>query len=58
MNVVFDTLDNMQDFDDHEPDFIRLLTHIKDNVQVPLDIHEAKLLYFELVQAPRQARNQ
>lgn len=58
MNVVFDTLDNMQDFDDHEPDFIRLLTHIKDNVQVPLDIHEAKLLYFELVQALRQARNQ
>ena len=56
MHLVLDKLDSIQEFDDHNADFIRFLSHLLGNISVPNDLAEADDLYSDIISKVREMR--
>lgn len=56
MNVVLDTLENIKDFDDHSPDYIRFITALKGNITLPSTFEHATDMFLDIVQSIRNVR--
>ena len=57
MNVVLDTLENQEEFDDFPPNFLQLLALLLGNVQLPTTVQAGDQLFRRIVEQYRCARN-